>query len=215
MSIITQGKTSYFSDYPSSSSVPAHSQRLVSVQSMLRQTGRYRTLERDLMELQERKLFEYFLVVALHKTKAGVPYLPEVTQQFPLKVQTFFPQKQNKSDLPGLEDVHVTLKRSVNRFSKLTHLWFFFLISWNEALSLCAKLKTSWKSFRNSVFLTLKTGHLWTISPGIESTWFTAVITLLEAHLLLFPYLCCLGINCSLFWTKSNLLFLVRLSRSS
>lgn len=65
----------------------AHSQRLVSVQSMLRQTGRYRTLERDLMELQERKLFEYFIVVALHKAKAGVPYLPEVTQQFPLKVK--------------------------------------------------------------------------------------------------------------------------------
>lgn len=38
------------------------------------------------MDLQERKLFEYFLVVALHKTKAGAPYLPEVTQQFPLKV---------------------------------------------------------------------------------------------------------------------------------
>uniref|UniRef100_A0A672KJZ4 UDENN domain-containing protein n=1 Tax=Sinocyclocheilus grahami TaxID=75366 RepID=A0A672KJZ4_SINGR len=74
----------------SSSSVLAHSQRLVSVQSMLRQTGRYRTLERDLMELQERKLFEYFLVVALHKTKAGVPYLPEVTQQFPLKLERSF-----------------------------------------------------------------------------------------------------------------------------
>lgn len=39
------------------------------------------------MELQERKLFEYFIVVALHKTKAGMPYLPEVTQQFPLKVK--------------------------------------------------------------------------------------------------------------------------------
>lgn len=68
--------------------VPAHSQRLSSIQSMLKQTGRYRTLERDLMDLQERKLFEYFLVVALHKTKAGAPYLPEVTQQFPLKVNT-------------------------------------------------------------------------------------------------------------------------------
>lgn len=65
--------------------VLAHSQRLVLVQSM--QAGRYRTLERDLLELQERKLFEYFIVVALHKTKAGVPYLPEVTQQFPLKVR--------------------------------------------------------------------------------------------------------------------------------
>ncbi|XP_034031936.1 DENN domain-containing protein 2A [Thalassophryne amazonica] len=68
----------------------AHSQRLVSVQSMLRQTWRYRTLERDLMDLQERKLFEYFIVVALHKTKAGVPYLPEVTQQFPLKLERSF-----------------------------------------------------------------------------------------------------------------------------
>ncbi|XP_063052744.1 DENN domain-containing protein 2A isoform X2 [Engraulis encrasicolus] len=68
----------------------AHSQRLSSVQSMLKQTGRYRTLERDLMDLQERKLFEYFLVVALHKTKAGAPYLPEVTQQFPLKLERSF-----------------------------------------------------------------------------------------------------------------------------
>uniref|UniRef100_A0A4W4GLZ4 UDENN domain-containing protein n=1 Tax=Electrophorus electricus TaxID=8005 RepID=A0A4W4GLZ4_ELEEL len=68
----------------------AHSQRLVSVQSMLRQTGRYRTLERDLQDLQERKLFECFLVVALHKAKAGAPYLPEVTQQFPLKLERSF-----------------------------------------------------------------------------------------------------------------------------
>ncbi|KAJ8411186.1 hypothetical protein AAFF_G00171920 [Aldrovandia affinis] len=68
----------------------AHSQRLVSVQSMLRQAGRYRTLERDLIELQERRLFEYFLVVALHKAKAGAPYLPEVTQQFPLKLERSF-----------------------------------------------------------------------------------------------------------------------------
>lgn len=56
------------------------------MQSMLKQMGRYQTLERDLMDLPERKLFEYFLVVALHKTKVGAPYLPEVTQQFPLKV---------------------------------------------------------------------------------------------------------------------------------
>ncbi|XP_020559507.1 DENN domain-containing protein 2A isoform X1 [Oryzias latipes] len=66
----------------------AHSQRLVLVQSM--QAGRHRTLERNFLELQERKLFEYFIVVALHKTKAGVPYLPEVTQQFPLKLERSF-----------------------------------------------------------------------------------------------------------------------------
>uniref|UniRef100_A0A674B3D8 DENN domain containing 2A n=1 Tax=Salmo trutta TaxID=8032 RepID=A0A674B3D8_SALTR len=68
----------------------AHSQRLSSVQSMLRQTGRFRTLERGLMDLQERKLFEYFIVVALQNTKAGAPYLPEVTQQFPLKLERSF-----------------------------------------------------------------------------------------------------------------------------
>ncbi|XP_046872274.1 DENN domain-containing protein 2A [Hypomesus transpacificus] len=68
----------------------AHSLRLVSVQSMLRQTGRFRTLDRDLLDVQERKLFEYFIVVALHKPKAGAPYLPEVTQQFPLKLERSF-----------------------------------------------------------------------------------------------------------------------------
>uniref|UniRef100_A0A8C8LYU9 UDENN domain-containing protein n=1 Tax=Oncorhynchus tshawytscha TaxID=74940 RepID=A0A8C8LYU9_ONCTS len=68
----------------------AHSQRLSSVQSMLRQTGRCRTLERGPMDLQERKLFEYFIVVALQNTKAGAPYLPEVTQQFPIKLERSF-----------------------------------------------------------------------------------------------------------------------------
>ena len=76
---------------------PAHSLRLVSVQSMLRQTGRFRTLDRDLLDVQERKLFEYFIVVALHKPKAGAPYLPEVTQQFPLKVRS---QNHNTEAIP-------------------------------------------------------------------------------------------------------------------
>ncbi|KAJ8245644.1 hypothetical protein GJAV_G00272940 [Gymnothorax javanicus] len=78
------------SDSDTEEKLKAHSQRLVSVKTMLRQTGRYRTLERDLLELQERRLFEYFLVVALHKAKAGAPYLPEVTQQFPLKLERSF-----------------------------------------------------------------------------------------------------------------------------
>lgn len=77
----------------------AHSQRLVSIQSMLRQTEKYSTLERDLLELEERKLFEYFIVVALHKAKAGVPYLPEVTQQFPLQVKLEAKMLQNKINI--------------------------------------------------------------------------------------------------------------------
>lgn len=39
------------------------------------------------MEYQQRQLFEYFVVVSLHKKQAGAAYVPELTQQFPLKVQ--------------------------------------------------------------------------------------------------------------------------------
>lgn len=39
------------------------------------------------MEYQQRQLFEYFVVVSLHKKQAGAAYVPELTQQFPLKVR--------------------------------------------------------------------------------------------------------------------------------
>ncbi|XP_078272902.1 DENN domain-containing protein 2A isoform X2 [Rhinoraja longicauda] len=68
----------------------AHSQRLELVKSLLRQKSRYRTLERDLIEFQERQLFEFFVVVALHMRKGSSVYLPEVTQQFPLKLDKPF-----------------------------------------------------------------------------------------------------------------------------
>ena len=65
---------------------PAHSQRLVNVKSRLKQAPRYPSLDRELVEYQERQLFEYFVVVSLHKKQAGAAYVPELTQQFPLKV---------------------------------------------------------------------------------------------------------------------------------
>ncbi|XP_045927546.1 DENN domain-containing protein 2A-like isoform X1 [Micropterus dolomieu] len=73
----------------------AHRQRLVSVQSILSQpnqaqahyNGTNSSLER---ELHQRQLFEYFLVVSLQKSKAGAHYLPEVTQQFPPKMERSF-----------------------------------------------------------------------------------------------------------------------------
>uniref|UniRef100_UPI00398E637F DENN domain-containing protein 2C-like isoform X2 n=1 Tax=Pristiophorus japonicus TaxID=55135 RepID=UPI00398E637F len=65
----------------------AHSQRLVYVHSTLKRNTRYQTLERDLIELQEQKLFEYFVVVSL-RIKAPVnTYEPQVTQQFPCKLE--------------------------------------------------------------------------------------------------------------------------------
>ncbi|XP_036800335.1 DENN domain-containing protein 2A isoform X1 [Oncorhynchus mykiss] len=76
----------------------AHRQRMSSVQSILSQPGEGQycnkhsslDLTRNLKELHQRQLFEYFLVVALHRTKAGVHYVPEVTQHFPLKLERSF-----------------------------------------------------------------------------------------------------------------------------
>lgn len=69
----------------------AQRQRLVSVQSILSRPGRAQPSRSGGSmepELHQRQLFEYFLVVSLQKPKAGGHYLPEVTQQFPLKVKS-------------------------------------------------------------------------------------------------------------------------------
>ncbi|XP_051247792.1 DENN domain-containing protein 2A-like isoform X2 [Dicentrarchus labrax] len=73
----------------------AQRQRLVSVQSILSQPSKsqvhYNGTNSSLeQELHQRQLFEYFLVVSLHKSKAGGHYLPEVTQQFPPKLERSF-----------------------------------------------------------------------------------------------------------------------------
>ncbi|XP_041050997.1 DENN domain-containing protein 2C-like isoform X1 [Carcharodon carcharias] len=65
----------------------AHNQRLVYVHSTLKRNTRYQTLERDLIELQEQKLFEYFVVVSLRKKGLVHTYEPQVTQQFPSKLE--------------------------------------------------------------------------------------------------------------------------------
>uniref|UniRef100_A0A8C9WL95 DENN domain containing 2B n=1 Tax=Scleropages formosus TaxID=113540 RepID=A0A8C9WL95_SCLFO len=61
----------------------AHIRRLVKLQSMLRRAPSYRTLELQLIEWQERELFEYFVVVSLKKKPTKNSYTPEVTYQFP------------------------------------------------------------------------------------------------------------------------------------
>ncbi|XP_034152732.1 suppression of tumorigenicity 5 protein [Esox lucius] len=61
----------------------AHTQRLLKLQSMLRRAPSYRTLELQLIEWQERELFEYFVVVSLKKKPTKNSYSPEVTYQFP------------------------------------------------------------------------------------------------------------------------------------
>ncbi|XP_008821734.1 DENN domain-containing protein 2A isoform X2 [Nannospalax galili] len=78
------------SDSDTEEKLKAHSQRLVNVKSRLKQAPRYSSLDRELIEYQERQLFEYFVVVSLHKKQAGAAYVPELTQQFPLKLERSF-----------------------------------------------------------------------------------------------------------------------------
>lgn len=63
------------------------SQRTVYVQSTLKRRPGYRTLERDLIQLQQQQLFQQFVVVSLRKGSPGNTYIPEITQQFPTKVK--------------------------------------------------------------------------------------------------------------------------------
>ncbi|XP_028264748.1 DENN domain-containing protein 2C [Parambassis ranga] len=59
------------------------SRRSVYIQSTLKRRPGYRTLERDLIQLQQQQLFQIFVVVSLRKTSLGNTYSPEITQQFP------------------------------------------------------------------------------------------------------------------------------------
>uniref|UniRef100_A0A8C6P0P6 DENN domain containing 2C n=1 Tax=Nothobranchius furzeri TaxID=105023 RepID=A0A8C6P0P6_NOTFU len=65
----------------------AGSRRSVYVQSTLRRRPGYRTLERDLIQLQQQQLFQIFVVVSLRKGSSGNTYSPEITQQFPKMVR--------------------------------------------------------------------------------------------------------------------------------
>ncbi|CAJ1055335.1 DENN domain-containing protein 2C isoform X2 [Xyrichtys novacula] len=59
------------------------SRRLVYKQSTLKRRPGYRTLEKDLIQLQQQQLFQIFVVVSLRKGSMGNTYTPEITQQFP------------------------------------------------------------------------------------------------------------------------------------
>lgn len=80
---------------------PAHTQRLVHIQSMLKRAPSYRTLELELLEWQERELFEYFVVVSLRKKPSRNTYLPEVSYQFPKVRPSPSPAPPHHLCLPG------------------------------------------------------------------------------------------------------------------
>ncbi|NXL42232.1 DEN2C protein, partial [Podilymbus podiceps] len=71
---------------------------LLQVQSASKRNLPYQTLERDLIELQEQRLFELFVVVSLHKKASEVTYIPQIIQQFPSKPEHPFRQSKDTEE---------------------------------------------------------------------------------------------------------------------
>uniref|UniRef100_A0A8C1ZBS7 DENN/MADD domain containing 2C n=1 Tax=Cyprinus carpio TaxID=7962 RepID=A0A8C1ZBS7_CYPCA len=74
--------------------------RTVYIQSTLKRRPGYRTLERDLIQLQEQRLFQQFVVVSLRKASPGNTYIPEITQHFVfLTVMTGVPPRTTPGNI--------------------------------------------------------------------------------------------------------------------
>ncbi|KAM6399025.1 DENN domain-containing protein 2C [Rhynochetos jubatus] len=71
---------------------------LLQVPSASKRNPHYQTLERDLIELQEQRLFDLFVVVSLHKTASEVSYTPRIVQQFPSKPEHPFRQSKDTEE---------------------------------------------------------------------------------------------------------------------
>ncbi|NXI94058.1 DEN2C protein, partial [Psophia crepitans] len=72
--------------------------RLLQLQSASKRNPHYQTLERDLIELQEQRLFELFVVVSLHKKASEMTYTPQIIQQFPSKPEHAFRQSKDTEE---------------------------------------------------------------------------------------------------------------------
>ncbi|XP_065505417.1 DENN domain-containing protein 2C isoform X1 [Caloenas nicobarica] len=68
------------------------------LQSTAKRNPHYQTLERDLIELQEQRLFELFVVVSLHKKASDRTYTPQIIQQFPSKPEHPFRQSKDTEE---------------------------------------------------------------------------------------------------------------------
>ncbi|KGL96112.1 DENN domain-containing protein 2C, partial [Charadrius vociferus] len=71
---------------------------LLQVQPASKRNPHYQTLERDLIELQEQRLFELFVVVSLHKKASEMTYTPQIIQQFPSKPEHPFRQSKDTEE---------------------------------------------------------------------------------------------------------------------
>ncbi|XP_072336727.1 DENN domain-containing protein 2C-like isoform X2 [Scyliorhinus torazame] len=130
----------------------AHNQRLVHVHSTLKRNTRYQTLERDLIELQEQKLFEYFVVVSLRKKALTNTYEPRVTQQFPSKLEKSTRQARDAEE--GLKMIPQFCFPDVSEWvavSQLTSETFSFVLTGEDGsrrFGYCRKLLPNGKGKR-------------------------------------------------------------------
>ncbi|XP_078276994.1 DENN domain-containing protein 2C-like isoform X2 [Rhinoraja longicauda] len=130
----------------------AHSQRLVYVHSTLKRNARYQTLERDLIELQEQQLFEYFVVVSLRKKAPSNNYEPQVTQQFPSKLEKATRQARDAED--RLKAIPQFCFPDINEWtpvSQLTSETFSFVLTGEDGsrrFGYCRKLLPNGKGKR-------------------------------------------------------------------
>ncbi|NWV01802.1 DEN2C protein, partial [Upupa epops] len=77
---------------------PKSRHKYLQAQSASKRNPHYQTLERDLIELQEQRLFELFVVVSLHKKVSEVTYTPQIIQQFPSKPEHPFRQSKDTEE---------------------------------------------------------------------------------------------------------------------
>uniref|UniRef100_A0A668ANG1 DENN domain containing 2B n=1 Tax=Myripristis murdjan TaxID=586833 RepID=A0A668ANG1_9TELE len=140
-----RGKGSFFL------SSTAHTQRLLKLQSILRRAPSYRTLELQLIEWQERELFEYFVVVSLKKKPGKNSYSPEVTYQFPKLERPTKQMREAEQRLKAIPQFCYPDAKDWNPVSEYTSETFSFMLTGEDGsrrFGYCRRLLPSGKGPR-------------------------------------------------------------------
>ncbi|XP_076011705.1 DENN domain-containing protein 2B [Genypterus blacodes] len=129
----------------------AHTQRLLKLQSILRRAPSYRTLELQLIEWQERELFEYFVVVSLKKKPSKNSYSPEVTYQFPKLERLTKQMREAEQRLKAIPQFCFPDAKDWNLVSEYTSETFSFMLTGEDGsrrFGYCRRLLPSGKGPR-------------------------------------------------------------------
>uniref|UniRef100_G3PSS5 DENN domain containing 2B n=1 Tax=Gasterosteus aculeatus aculeatus TaxID=481459 RepID=G3PSS5_GASAC len=129
----------------------AHTQRLLKLQSILRRAPSYRTLELQLIEWQERELFQYFVVVSLKKKPSKNSYSPEVTYQFPKLERPTKQMREAEQRLKAIPQFCFPDAKDWSPVSEFTSETFSFMLTGEDGsrrFGYCRRLLPSGKGSR-------------------------------------------------------------------